>query len=133
MDHSDPVTSDQLFRFANARDDVVDRRRNRRTLVITKPVPLDALSVQLPLEGLAPANTFALKRRGTFEIQQRKLHAAFREFAQIWNDLSLTQRVKHSVVGNEKNARAFKPHRRPPPELCDCRALRRGTATAPNR
>src|ERR1043166_1808487 len=117
MNHLDPVAPHQTIRFSNARKHVVDRRRYRRALMITQPVPLDPVRLKSFAQLLALANSFRRECFGTFEAEQSELHAALRQFAQVWNHLTLAQRIKHSVVGDKQHATAFKRHCQPPPEL----------------
>src|SRR5215213_1655439 len=101
MDHLDPVTTNERARFAIAGDYVVGRRGYRWSLMITQPVPFDALGFQLRAQLFAVRNAFGRKRFRPFETQQRKLHSAPRQLAQVRQHLALAERVKHAVVRDE--------------------------------
>src|SRR6185503_7397186 len=116
MDHLDSVAFDECTCFANTGEYVVDRSGHGRALVITQPVPFDAVSSEFLSERLTLRHAFGCERLRSFETQERESNAALRELAQVWNDLALAERIEHSVVRDEQNAPALKPHRRPPPE-----------------
>src|SRR5215218_2844580 len=109
--------------------------------MITKPVPLDAAGAQVLSQLFTVANAFRFKCLVAFKAQECVTNAALRQFTQVRNDLRLTERVKHSVVGDKQDALLFTTavkssftHRpRPPPELCGCRAARPRRATETNR
>src|ERR1044072_7259095 len=97
--------------------------------MILQPVPFDPVRLKFLAQLFALAYAFRCECFGAFKAEQSELHATFRQFAQAWNDLTLTERIKHSVVGDKQHATAFKRHSQPPRELSDSGEKNQATAT----
>src|ERR1043165_3637043 len=101
--------------------------------MITEPVPLDSLLREFAFELFALCGAVGLEGTRAFEAQQRKANTSFRERAHVRQHLRLSERLEHSVVGNEKDSPPFKPlfrpHCPPPPSVSAARETRPTKAT----
>src|ERR1044072_9444031 len=84
--------------------------------MITQPMPFDVLGFEFLPQFLTLQNSLGLECPGAFEAQQRKPDSSLRKLAQVRKHLTLAERVKHSIVGDEQDATALKRHCQPPPE-----------------
>src|SRR5260370_37240226 len=104
MNHFNLLTPHQPAAVSYSGPHVITRRRQRRRLMVTQPLPIYFTAGQL-----APQRRTHLNARGSESLwplvtKQGKLNTLAAQFLQVRNDLALAQGVEHSVVRDVKHS-----------------------------
>lgn len=104
VDDVDIAFRDPPVRKKRAAKNVVRRRRDRKTFVITETVPNDAFRRKPFAFG---RDLFPCPRPPLLRLEGEQLHLvpALYQFAQIWQHLRLHQRLPHPEITNVKRLR----------------------------